>query len=290
MISVAAYISILFYFIFLFIWITALLAGSKKYNDYIKPLDTKQHPLKDFYGVGFCLLDWIRYSYNSPLDRKRLTQSRIVFGVKYGDYYFRINLAQKLTYAFTLFVISFLFIPITGENVSILFGFIAAGVAFWYIDSKITDIIEDREESISRNFPDVLSKITLLINAGMVMREAWDTVSQTGQGILFEEMEATTAEIRNGTPEIEAYINFGNRCGVTSIKKFTSLLVQNLTKGNRELVEFLRDSTSLHWTEKKHFVKQKAEKATNKLLLPIGLIFIGILVMILVPILGNLGM
>lgn len=42
------------------------------------------------------------------------------------------------------------------------------------------------------------------------------------------------------------------------------------------------------WEEKKHLVKRKGEAANSKLLLPIGMIFIGILVMIMVPAFVNM--
>jgi tight adherence protein C len=60
-------------------------------------------------------------------------------------------------------------------------------------------------------------------------------------------------------------------------------------KGNRELVDFLKLSATDSWEEKKQLVKQKGEKASTKLMIPIGMILIGIMIMILVPILSNLG-
>ena len=40
---------------------------------------------------------------------------------------------------------------------------------------------------------------------------------------------------------------------------------------------------------KKNEVKQKGEKANSRLLLPVFLIFIGILILILVPVMSGLG-
>ena len=89
--------------------------------------------------------------------------------------------------------------------------------------------------------------------------------------------------------EIEAYRNFAERCGVKEVKKFSTLIIQNLKKGNEELAMFLNDLSDEMWEMKKNEVKQKGEKANSKLLLPVFLIFIGILILVLVPMMNGMG-
>ena len=120
-------------------------------------------------------------------------------------------------------------------------------------------------------------------------REAWEEISYTGEGTVYEEMRNAVVEMNNGMSEIDAYLHFGERCAVPSVKKFASMLSQNLTKGNRELVDFLKAETANSWEEKKHYVKRKGEEASNKMMIPLGMILIGVFLMILVPVLGNLG-
>ena len=67
------------------------------------------------------------------------------------------------------------------------------------------------------------------------------------------------------------------------------MLVQNLEKGNKELVDFLKNESAVCWEEKKHIVKRQGEAAANKLMIPLGMILVGIFVMILVPIVSNIG-
>ena len=80
------------------------------------------------------------------------------------------------------------------------------------------------------DLPQVLSKLTLLVNSGMVLRDAWKHAAFTGNRVLYQEMQNTTLEIENGVMEIEAYKNFADRCSVKEIRKFTSLIIQNLQK------------------------------------------------------------
>ena len=101
--------------------------------------------------------------------------------------------------------------------------------------------------------------------------------------------EQRLLEIDNGIMEADAYRNFADRCSVKEVRKFTSLILQNLQKGNEELALFLGDMSTEMWEMKKNEVKQKGEKANSRLLLPVFLIFIGILILILVPVMSGLG-
>ena len=277
------------YVVFALAWIILLLKGSKKHQDMIKPLESNKYLLKSLYPVGMEILEMVKYSYNTGLDKKRKAQAKIVYGEHFGEYYYRINVAEKVTYLSICITVTPLLGPLLGNPALCLFGLFAAGIAYYYADSKITDVMEDREVTITRDFPDMVSKMALLINAGMITREAWEEISLTGEGVLYEEMKATTLDMQNGMSEIDAYIFFGNRCGVPFVKKFISMLVQNLSKGNKELVEFLKSESALCWEEKKHLVRRQGEAAANKLMIPLGMILIGIFVMILVPIVSKMG-
>lgn len=277
------------YLVFAVAWIILLLKGSKKHQAMIEPLDSSKYLLKSLYPVGMEILELIKYSYDTGLDKKRKKQALIVYGERFGEYYYRINVAEKVTYLAMCITISPLLGPLFGETIFCAFGLFAAGIAYYYADSKITDIMEDREVAITRDFPDMVSKMALLINAGMITREAWEEIALTGDGILYEEMKTAVMEMQNGTSEVDAYIAFGNRCGVSFVKKFISMLAQNLSKGNRELVEFLKSESAMCWEEKKHLVRRQGEAAANKLMIPLGMILIGIFVMILVPVVSKLG-
>ena len=278
------------YVLFTIIFIVMLLIGDKKYSDMIAPLDSSKYMLKSLYPAGMQLLDTVHYSYDTNLDRKRKAQAKIVYGEHFGEYYYRINVAEKVTYVFVCVVITPLIGPLLGNPFLSLFGLFAAGIAFYYGDSKITDVMKQREIDISKDFPDMVSKMALLINAGMITREAWEQISHTGEGALYEEMITAAMDMQNGMSEVDAYIAFGNRCGVPYVKKFISMLAQNLSKGNKELVDFLKAESAICWEEKKHVVRRQGEAAASKLMLPLGMILIGIFIMILVPIVSNLSL
>lgn len=282
-------ISMVVYFCMLILWTMAIIMGSKKYSLYIEPLESNQYLIKPFLVVGLIFLDWIHYPYNFEFDKKRINQTKIIYGKKFAEYYYQINLAEKITYFYMIIMLSLLLYPIMDEPMAIAFGAGAALIVFYYVDTKIVSVVDKHDTEVLNSFPHMVSKMALLINAGMIMSEAWNVIARSNDGVLYDEMKTTTHDIENGTPEIDAYIGFGERCGILSVKKFTSMMVQNLTKGNKELTEFLRNASFDSWEEKKHFVKRQGEKASNKLMIPLGMILVGIFIMILVPVVGNLG-
>jgi tight adherence protein C len=164
-------------------------------------------------------------------------------------------------------------------------GVLLAFLAVYYVEEQINNKLSDRKEELLSDFPQVLSKLTLLINSGMVVRDAWNLVAKSGTSTIYREMQETTVEFQNGVTEIEAYSNFAARCGIKEIRKFASTMVQNLQKGNAELVFFLKDMTDEMWEEKKNLCKRKGEAANAKLIIPTGMIFLGILALIMLPML-----
>jgi tight adherence protein C len=129
--------------------------------------------------------------------------------------------------------------------------------------------------------------MTLLVNAGMILREAWSQVAMNGSSAIYVEMRRTDDDSRNGISQVDAIIDFGNRSLNDKVKKFSSTLVQNLSKGSDDLVRFLMDQTRLNWNEKKERAKQKGAKAANLLIIPIGIMLVGIIVMVVVPIFSS---
>jgi tight adherence protein C len=252
----------------------------------IEPLG-EGHPMKELYLAGLASLAFIHYKYNSKFDRKMIGYCKIIHGVKFADYYYRIMLAEMISLALATLIFTCFLSAMANELLILLFGVAAAAGLVYYVSTTVTDKIHERQESIFSDFSAVLSKLALLVNAGMILSEAWEKVAGTGVGVLYDEMRTAIEEVRNGQPEIEAYLNFASRCGVPEVNKFASTLVQNLNKGNRELVVFLRQAANESWSEKKHRARRKGEEASSKLLIPIGLMFIGLLIMIMVPILAN---
>ena len=272
----------------LLIWIIFFLKGIK-HNSMFDVLEEKEFPLKEVYGFGYGILETFKYGYKSNGDRKLRQQLDILYGNKYSEYYLRVIHSQQLTIASIVFVISFALYGLTSEILALVIGLVFAGLAYYYFGTTTTKKILKRSDELLHDFSEVVSKLALLTNAGMILREAWHEVAFAGKGTIYTEMQTAVNEMDNGVPEIDAIYNFGTRCIIPEIKKFTSTIIQGMTKGNSELTSMLQEQSKEVWQLKKQLVRREGEKAASKLLIPICIMFVGILIMILIPIFTNLG-
>lgn len=271
-----------------FLFILFLIIGLK-YKDYIVPLDDKSYPFCALYGVGFAILALVRHDYASKNERKRKQYIALLMGEQHAEYYLRVNAAQRVTFAFLLLVIGFSIYGFIEDYLVVGVFVMFAFTAYYYVSDSPRNKINAKANKMLNDFADVVSKLALLVNAGMILREAWEKVSYTGDSELYKEMQLAVQNMNNGISELDAYTEFGNRCMAPEIKKFTSTIVQGLVKGNRELVEMIKQQSREIWDSKRHRVKQQGEKAASKLLIPICIMFIGILIMVIIPIFANLG-
>lgn len=253
------------------------------------PLDSKEWMLKDIYFVGYAVMEFIHYDYKSKKDRNLRQEVEVIYGEKYAEYFVRVVHAQKMTMTMTMLVISFALYGLSQEFGAFFMGLFFTGFAYYYFGIATTRKIEERSEEMLTEFSEIVSKLALLTNAGMILKEAWELAAYDGNSTLHKEMQTTVVDMQNGMSELDAYHAFGRRCMVPEIKKFASTIVQGILRGNSELTISLQEQSKEVWMERRFKVKGQSEKAGTKLLLPMSIMFIGVMIMILVPIFTNLG-
>jgi len=274
--------------IFLAMWLALFLKGLKNASLF-DGLEEKEYPLKEIYFVGYEALHVVKYAYHSKKDRKLRKEISILYGDKYAEYYLRVIHAQQLTMALSLLVLSFAMYGLADDILAMLVVLLFAFAAYYYFGTVTGNKILSRSEEMMSDFSEVISKLALMTNAGMIFREAWEEVAYTGDRALYREMQTSIDEMKNGYAEVDALSRFGARCVVPEIKKFTSTVIQGITKGNSELSFMLQNQSKEVWSLRRQLIRRQGEKASSKLMVPIMIMFVGILVMVLIPIFANLG-
>ncbi len=273
---------------FTLIWIYLAIAGGKKYQKYTDSSFAKEFQMSELLCVGFSVMRILHISTKTRSAQAKIREIAEIKGKKYAEYYYYMLLGAKTTYIYTIIIFVILLSALADSKSLLFLGLVMGGLLILYLDLTLQDKLTARRQEIVLDLPQVLSKLTLLVNSGMVLRDAWKKVSITGERALYQEMQNANLEMENGVMEIDAYRNFAERCNVKEVRKFTSLIIQNLNKGNEELAYFMKDLSDEMWEVKKNEVKQKGEKANSKLLLPMMMIFIGILLMVMVPVMQQM--
>ncbi len=175
----------------------------------------------------------------------------------------------------------------------ILLGLLLCILAWFMGDKELDKRMEKRKEQMLFDYPEIINKFTLLVNAGMTVKQTWEKIAEeyhTRYGKLsvnkryaYEEMLTTVHELRLGLSESTAYEQYGRRIGLIPYIKFCSLISQNLRKGNKGFTELLRKEAIDAFEVRKVMAKRLGEEAGTKLLFPMLLMLIIVFCIILVP-------
>lgn len=272
--------------------IEIILLLSKKYDELITPLDDKEFPFKDLYGLGFGLMSIFRIDFKSSAENSLRDRIRILHGEKFAEYYLRIYCAQRLTFtAITFLVCALLAALASGSDGIFIFiiGFLVSGAVYYYYYTSAEKKMMKNSTIYLRDFPNAISTIALLVNSGMVLRDAWTQVADSDDKPLHLQMQKVQEDMNNGISEIDALYAFSLRCATPEIKKFTSFIIQGLERSNKDLAAALRNQSAELWEIKRQTTLQQGQLASSKLLIPIFVMFVGILIMVMGPIMTNLA-
>lgn len=260
-----------------------LLLKGKKFETFVSGLDQEMFPLAPLYVVGFAWNDWKLFLISETKLKALKSQAAMLYDTQYAEYYARIAWAQGITYTHLLLSITFLAAAILYDLAALILigGLMATAAMYMQSRDGMKNAITKRTEECDEELPEVVSTLAILVNSGMVLREAWDMIANNGEGAFYDLMKRTSENIHNGVSDIDAIYLFGRDSNSAEIKKFTSAMVQSMEKGGGELGEFLIAQSSELWSVKRQKKLQKGEKAATKLLIPIVLIFIGIIIIVM---------
>lgn len=157
-------------------------------------------------------------------------------------------------------------------------------------DKKKQELVK---KEMQRDYPDIIQKLVLFLRAGFTIRKAMEKIADgylrskekyhAKERSAYEEIVRTCKEMQGGIYEAEAYERFGVRCGLSQYKVLSVLLVQNLKKGNQNLLELLEREEAVAEDERKRSAKVRGEEASTKLLLPMVLQLIVVLMILMIP-------
>ena len=245
-----------------------------------------EHKLKALVAVPACLLLRARYDARIAYDRGVKMNIVECYGKPASDQRFLLHQSTKLTFL----GLAAVFCLMVGAASAIDAGYLlfcAMLLAGSYLapDSRLSGLAKKRRLEIMLDFPDFLVQLALLANAGMNVTKAWEMVSYGADSrrALGRELELAAQEIRSGKSEPKAYEDFAKRCRTPEVTRAVSVLLQNVKKGNAELVSILRVHANECWEMRKNAARKLGEEASSKMLLPMAIMLVSILMIVAAP-------
>lgn len=182
-----------------------------------------------------------------------------------------------------------------GKGIFILLLALTAFTLWYYKKFVIPKNLNDRRESqMKSDYSEIVSKLSLLMGAGMSGANALARITSDYRSKVkektskdsryaYEEIATASGQIASGVSEPQVYADLGRRCRIHCYVKLAGLMAQNVRKGGDGFTAMLRAETTEAFEERKAIARQRGEKAGTKLLLPMIMMLAVVLVMIMVP-------
>lgn len=273
------------------LFILFLIRG-QKYNYMIDALEGDEYPLKTIYTAGLAIQDIRLFSLGGKIGSFLRDKSKMIHSRKYSEFYARIVWAQALSFGLLCSSVFFILAGVVSDMAGFmgLLGVVMAIVPGYYFISHIGDIVNKRKNACEAEFPNAISKMALIVNSGVIIHDAWEIVANGNTGEFYTLMQKSCDEMQNGKSDIDAIYEFGALTGSDDIKKFTSALIQSIERGGGELPAFLSNQSKELWAHRRQVMLQKGEKAAGALLMPITMMFVGVILIVIAAAMQSFGM
>ena len=162
-------------------------------------------------------------------------------------------------------------------------GFAAVFIVGYLPYDALNAKSQKRQELIDKDFPNVISKLALLTTAGMNIVRAIEETAYSDDSVIYLEFQKAVKEMKQSVSVEAALVHLQCRCKNKYLDKLVTIVSKSYVAGNTNLADNLRAINAECWLDKKHNSRRMSEAVQNKLFIPTMLMFVGILVVIIVP-------
>ncbi len=175
--------------------------------------------------------------------------------------------------------------PIEGTRLMVFLCLLAA-IGFYLPNLFLNRAVRQRQQEIFENFPDVLDLLTICIEAGLGLDQAFSRVTgeiELKSKVLAQELQLVLLELRTGFSKEVALRHLALRSGVEDIDLLVAMLIQTDRFGTN-VGDALRVHSDNLRTQRRQRAEESAAKIAVKLLMPlIFLIFPTLMLVLLGP-------
>jgi tight adherence protein C len=211
----------------------------------------------------------------------------MLYGSRNISYYTKVHWSVKILYLFLGVILGSLFCILDASDYLMLLVIPLSGIGlFFLVDYNLDNQYKERKFKLERDFPNFISKLILLVNAGLNIRQAIERIVADSNKTdpLYKELQTVISDIKAGELEYEAYMDFSERCKIKQITNFVSIIQQNMKLGGNQMLFELKRMGTECWEMRKNTAKQLGEKASSKLMIPLSIMFLAIILICVAPV------
>lgn len=258
---------------------------------YIKDYKTEMENIFDKKNnfENYLLLPFLVYTKNHYCILNFLSNSKIKLSIKnmYGNknflFYELKFIAKKIMYIYYSLIFGFLFSGLS-ENDYVIFIFLIFSLFLnFYMNVSHLIIYENEKRKLKNEVPEFLIRLQMLLVAGITLRDSIKYIVENTNTNFSKKISIVLKNINNGKSEEEAYNDFLSQNEDTLVRKSINIIVQNIKNGGDEIFISLEQLIKESIEIRKNEYIVKTQKANQKLLIPNLMIFLGIMLMVIIP-------
>ena len=175
-----------------------------------------------------------------------------------------------------------------------LFLEVVAAILFWGY-SKRANVVEEKKRlwEMEVDYPDIVSQLSLLLGAGMTIRQAWNRIamqysfkrksSMIRERPVYEAILRMNGRLAEGVSERIAYQQFHEEIPASCYHKLMRILLSNLEKGGSGVCALLEEESAHAFEQRILLAKKKGEEASTKMLAPLMLMMLVVMGIVMLP-------
>lgn len=222
-----------------------------------------------------------------------ITSGKLKIAIKnhYGENIYEdfllLHQAKKLMffyYSSILFIITF---SLSTEKILILIYPIFVGVFLYYLDQIEIKKYLKIQSKMKSDLPNFVSRLSLMLESGINLRDSLNYIVEKSNDGISQNIAEVLTMVKNGMSEEEAFNSISIKNEDILIRKFISSIVQNFKTGsddiNQSLTLIKKETNEYRKTQ----VILESQEVNRKLLIPNIVIFVGIMLTVMLPVLLN---
>lgn len=180
-------------------------------------------------------------------------------------------LGAKTVLAVTLPLLVTVFVPGATGNMFLALLLVCAAIGYYIPNGLLARSVEKRQLEIFESFPDALDLLTVCVEAGLSIDQAFHKVAEemhVNSPVLSEELQLLMMELRAGFSKEKALRNLALRTGVEDVDTLVSMLIQAERFGTGVGASLRVHADGLR-TKRRFRAEEAAAKIGLKLLFPL---------------------
>lgn len=166
-------------------------------------------------------------------------------------------------------------------------GLIFMALYILYSYKALDNRIKIRRRLIVLELPELLNKLTLLINAGETVHQAIHRCAARAsvheEHPLRREWAKLSRALQDNKPFVIAMEEFSRSCSVLEVSMFSTSVLMNFRRGGSDFAASLQELSHTLWERRKATAKIMGEEASSKLVFPTVLLFLTVMIIVAAP-------